>query len=128
LDQNVPERAETRRCGAEHLAGETTIACTGLDDKEGVGLVEGAPQPVERACRTCTEERADLRTGDEVATRAPGAVARGEETALSVEGDLHEPVEGDRAFPTDQLRELRDDGAHVDTAGSSTARALASER
>ena len=120
LDEHVPQRRDARGLRSQHVAREPAVSGPGLDDQEGIGLVERAPEPVERDRCTRAEERADLGTRDEVAPSPTRAVSRREEAALAVEGGFHEPVEGDRAFAVDQLRDACRGFAHTGNERSPT--------
>ena len=85
---------------------EQKAARAGLDDKEGIGLLERVPPTIERLTDQGTEDRTDLRARDEVGglTRnaATGAAAGREESVRSVERGLDEDVERHRSFAPDQ--------------------------
>src|SRR5262249_19653299 len=70
-----------------------------------IGRPERVPHAIERACDARAEQRPDLGTRDEVASRAAGTAPGGEETFFAVERGLHETVEGDRTLAADDLRD-----------------------
>jgi hypothetical protein len=100
------ERPPARGRGAQHVAREAAVARAGFDDHERVGVAELVPAAVESARHAGTEQGTDLGARDEVAPRAPGAVARREEADVGlVQRDLDEPVERDRTLTPDQARD-----------------------
>src|ERR1700681_4609894 len=92
--------------GTQHVAREPAVAGARLDHDERVGIVELVPTPVERSRDARTEERADLRARDEIATGTAGAVPGREEANVGlVQRHLDEPIERDRTFAPDEARD-----------------------
>ena len=100
------QRPFARGARALHVACEPAVARTRFDDDERVGLLRGAPAPVERTRDARAEQRANFGARDEVASTATRAVpGREESDRRLVQRELHEPVEGDRALASDEARD-----------------------
>ncbi len=106
--------AGTSGCGAQDLAREPAVARRPLR-RRGTDRVRRARRHSRSSARATHTPNSGPTSGLVTKSRpgAARAVTAREEAALSVEGGLHEPVEGDRALAVDHLREVRGDGAHV---------------
>jgi hypothetical protein len=100
------QRAFAGGTGALHVARESAVARAGFDDDERVGLLRGAPAPIECARNARAEQRADFRARDEVAPTPARAVPGREEADCGlVQREVEESIERDRALAPDEARD-----------------------
>ena len=104
LDEHVAEGAGAAWARRQDRAGERARPRTCLDHREHLGLLQLGPPVVERPGDDGTEQRPDLRAGEEVAAAA-GAAARGVEAPVRVvQRELDDLLERDRAAPAISAR------------------------